>query len=497
MQCAGVKKDSQKSSGLPTVGNSYQAKKDGDQEEEGNVYLLYQNSKDKWFLASDLSSTIDGDLYSINLDYSVQEYKLLLIRVKSNITATQVPNIANGLQRSLSRKTVKFILKQNSTETEAFLECCRADKMDDVLLIVYEACNTALFFIVNVQRLKQKGFTNGPSPSDDIVIKEGQCLEVRFRGNVKGTEECVPLIYNSHVNTSSSDVQVRVVDKFAQHGLDLYRGHVQLFEIVPAQLEEDPKKKKDQKQIKKKEEETEKGEIEFERKLLTELVVSLPKEERNLERIKKAPYKMASFGILNEELFDEIAKELGDEWRLVALKLGISNARIQDMELMSNSKTDGNIIKDMLVRWFKGTNRSADKVNILYWALFEGGRDDLADKIFQRNCGVFNEEESKPSSASEIFDKKINKAFTKIVTNALINEEWKILSRKLTLTDNDLNCIEDKYNKNGTNKDKTLEALYTWKKSKGSEATPSRLISALKDSGFSDMSVQIKGIFAS
>lgn len=226
---------------------------------------------------------------------------------------------------------------------------------------------------------------------------------MRFRGNVKGTVQSISLVYNSHINTSSADVQVQVVDKFAQHGLDLYRGHVQLFEIVPAHLEEDPKKKKDQKQIKKKEEETEKGEIEFERKLLAELVVSLPKEERNLERIKKAPYKMASFGILNEELFDEIAKELGEEWKIVALKLGISNARLQDLELMSSSKNDGNIVKDMLVRWFKATNRSVDKVNVLYWALFEGGRDDLADMIFQKNCDEHLEGDEKPSSASENF----------------------------------------------------------------------------------------------
>lgn len=65
--------------------------------------------------------------------------------------------------------------------------------------------------------------------SQEVFLKEGQKIEVRFRGNLQPDEE-VDLImaYNSHIRCQL-DMYVAEIDKYAQKSFDSYRGFAQFY----------------------------------------------------------------------------------------------------------------------------------------------------------------------------------------------------------------------------------------------------------------------------
>ena len=68
---------------------------------------------------------------------------------------------------------------------------------------------------------------------------------------------------------------------------------------------------------------------------------------------------------LNMEYFTLLGKALGDDWRLLVDRLGISQPRVQSILQKNKSNPDrDNVIKDVMIQWFKATKRAADKVKI-------------------------------------------------------------------------------------------------------------------------------------
>lgn len=85
-----------------------------------------------------------------------------------------------------------------------------------------------LIFILN-QYLEENGYTEGPNPSPDIVLKEGQTLYMKFRGNIECTSKdpLLSFIFNSNIR-AVRDFRVDEKESFAQKGLQCYRGFVQV-----------------------------------------------------------------------------------------------------------------------------------------------------------------------------------------------------------------------------------------------------------------------------
>ena len=77
----------------------------------------------------------------------------------------------------------------------------------------------------------EEGFSEGPNPSTDIRIREHEKITVTFRGNVtfEDDEDHLCFVFNTNKRGAKSDLFIKEVDRFSQHALDHYRGHVQFW----------------------------------------------------------------------------------------------------------------------------------------------------------------------------------------------------------------------------------------------------------------------------
>ena len=122
--------------------------------------------------------------------------------------------IADALQQALYDRHVQFVLRQhNDDASKVALVATTTNKLDGTL-----------------RRLTEKNFDYGHAPSQDVIMREGQLITLRFRGNIKnddGQNE-IKMIFNSNMK-NKVNFEALVKDKFAQKAIDCYRGFVQIF----------------------------------------------------------------------------------------------------------------------------------------------------------------------------------------------------------------------------------------------------------------------------
>ena len=159
----------------------------------------------------------------------------------------------------------------------SFCNSFREDDVSDVRLHVIPVTRTEKV----LRQLTEDGYDVGPSPSAHLHLREGDLLEINFRGNITcrddGDAESldnvasrpgpITLVYNSHLGTSV-DFGVREVDCFLQKNYNVYRGFVQVFREVRTTCQPT---KADQ----------EEGRtlpwVEISKDLVTELLITIPK----------------------------------------------------------------------------------------------------------------------------------------------------------------------------------------------------------------------------
>ena len=121
-----------------------------------------------------------------------------------------------------------------------------------------------------LKTLAESGYDEGPGPSPNAKVREGDVLEVSFRGNIKCCDEDHPtvlLTYNSHLNTSAG-FDICEVDRFLQRNYSVFRGFVQVYRRV--QVVHTPSKAEQEQGV------TEPW-IEISKELVSEHLVSIPK----------------------------------------------------------------------------------------------------------------------------------------------------------------------------------------------------------------------------
>ena len=113
----------------------------------------------------------------------------------------------------------------------------------DMASVYLEVCNAEVTDR-RLQALQQDGFDAGPQPSSTVFLTQGQVVEVRFRGNITNQDQdqdqnqdrVIRFAYNSNLFTARRQIFVREVDRFDQHGLDCFRGHIQFWvQVAPPQ----------------------------------------------------------------------------------------------------------------------------------------------------------------------------------------------------------------------------------------------------------------------
>ncbi len=143
----------------------------------------------------------------------------MLLRVQGETPPEDLVYIAESLERCQTESVVNCLLRQKSDDmAQCYIEICKSDKAIKTLDI-----------------LRKQGLDQGPEPGEEHCITEGQIMEVKFRGNVDFEDEeekSFRFVYNSHRNSAKRAFYIKEIDKYSQHGLPFYRGHVQVYKVL-------------------------------------------------------------------------------------------------------------------------------------------------------------------------------------------------------------------------------------------------------------------------
>lgn len=102
-----------------------------------------------------------------------------------------------------------------------------------------ERQNCFVHVVVPKSRLKQvldclrsSGFENGPSPSSEFCLVEGDLLQLSFHGNIRCLDPPNPTLFVFNCNLDTR-IRFRVaeVNQFLQKNFDSFRGFVQLWKV--------------------------------------------------------------------------------------------------------------------------------------------------------------------------------------------------------------------------------------------------------------------------
>ena len=139
--------------------------------------------------------------------------RVMLLRTHTGLSQGVVERTAQILEHLAALHTVQLLLRQHVNDpSQLLLTCFNAHNAERTL-----------------KSLKEEGFKQGPSPSGEVKLREGQLLELGFRGNIQPMESSFVRRCVFHSNIPFRvQFSVTEIDRFAQKGFSSYRGFVQL-----------------------------------------------------------------------------------------------------------------------------------------------------------------------------------------------------------------------------------------------------------------------------
>lgn len=69
--------------------------------------------------------------------------------------------------------------------------------------------------------------------------------------------------------------------------------------------------------------------------------------------------------MVTEALLRQLAAEMDEEWKKLAMLLGVRNRRLQDIIRTKGDSSLESVVYEMLMTWIKNEQRSTDKVRVL------------------------------------------------------------------------------------------------------------------------------------
>ena len=321
----------------------------------------------------------------------------VVFRTTINLTAKEVERIATQLETILSQRLVHFVVKQHEEDSS------------DV--VVYIAPLTRMDRIM--KKLDDRDYDKGPEPSETFGLKEGDLIDITFRGNIqrffKEPEDDEEVVQDERLlrmfNTNMENkfhLNLRENNVFVQRSYEVYRGFVQLNLLTEAPPEPEAKKQDGKLAPVAVEasvaaaaatkladsdascDEAQKR-IEYKRTLLQELLITFPKSEDliSAKALQKAQITyLDERDLLNNEGITKLSQAFGPEMTQMAKSLGVS--RVKVLQLIRNNhleKSEADLNFNLIMAWIKTLPRSADKIELFNQALKDNGRSDLSKYI--------------------------------------------------------------------------------------------------------------------
>ncbi|XP_013408435.1 uncharacterized protein LOC106172334 [Lingula anatina] len=338
-----------------------------DDDENDNLFLLYSNEKGKWHAVPDLHfSQIRLDLLEFELREPLTRF--MVLRTRTTIGPNEAVHMAASIESYVESRLTQIILKQKTDDPNEIIVSCVPAKESDKAL----------------QKLNEEGYEEGPGASSDIIINEGDVLEVRFRGNIKSEEnKRLRVVFNSHLK-STVNFYACELDQYLQKSFPVFKGFAQIYKRVMVLRTPQPSENSDGDEPNPQDL---KPRWEEDWELVSELLVTLPKEHVVPSKpIEKAPIRLINTSDpVTEELLRRFAEDLGDEWKRLAHYLNVRRTRVQAIlrnnDLESSESKEDQAKYDMLMTWVKRVPKGMNKVSILSSAFLKCGRRDLAEEL--------------------------------------------------------------------------------------------------------------------
>ncbi|XP_041352496.1 uncharacterized protein LOC121370984 [Gigantopelta aegis] len=461
-----------------------------------------------------LSQSKNKDIVMFEMVQPLQRF--FVMRTKLESTPIQLEKLPPLIEEAITQRIIKVFLRQQTKDLQnVLLSCANVSKVERVL-----------------RQLAEEEFEEGPPPSRDILVKEGQIMKITFRGNIRLDETddvsktansqtdhsskatskeadddvvktasqqtdqfseptnretdyaIKTIVYNSHI---SSKVNFRVIelDKFAQKAIASYRGFAQVVTkgLVPKVISVDDrdKSRSSAQQHKAPVIEMIPGNL-----LLCELLISIPKPEPEPPKpLNTAPVLLKAEGPVTNDVLMHIADEIGDDWVKLAQYLCVKRVRIQAIMRQHVNDKNTNKIYDMLTTWSKRLPTSMDRVDMLSHALTLCGRGDLAEYLQERR------DEFRRERAYSARGSYLHKAFVRIAREPRVARNWRVLGRRLGLGDGELNEID---RAKQSNIDRCYYILQRWREHQGEDVTLTVLSNSLRQARYRGLAREIQTV---
>nr|XP_002734751.1 PREDICTED: myosin-1-like [Saccoglossus kowalevskii] len=302
-------------------------------------------NQEEWkeFASDDINMTIlKNDVVEFQLE-NIPDALLLLMSPPNSRTSRT--GMATALENWTRTSLVNVILHQHDDERDRML----------LQIVLHEQCDLV------EDRMIKDGYVGPPDPSSDIELREEQEIVVKFTGNIcrADGEETRLTFYKGRTN--------RV--QFLIKELNLYRNFASDCHIGTAQVYVCEKEQLNQNE--------DQVEINESLRFVEKMTITLPKAEPPPPRPKtscKTAVKLT--GPLSEESLKTLARELGEDYELLAPHIGFDQPKIQRVKCDNQLDTESQAF-DMLISWRNSERRSADKIAKLCRALEKSGRSDL------------------------------------------------------------------------------------------------------------------------
>ncbi|CAF3282800.1 unnamed protein product [Rotaria sp. Silwood2] len=395
------------------------------------LVLLYSGSNDNtWHIDTDIQ-LIDSKTHDIiTTDIQYLHSRIIVARCdKQLMSLKQLPTTICLLEQTLNQRSATLFLRRRLTNpNEICLVCCSGQRADIV-----------------ENEIQQENYSTENEQVKEIILEEGQILELRFRGNIipkNNDQQSVQFAFNTYF-PFYFETNVSEIDKYSQHLSSYFYGFIQIFSkqkfLRNAMKEID--KKKQQSDI----------EIDI---CFAELLVTLPKPPTEIRPpIQKSLTTFTGEGVLTPTLFRDMSASLvGDEWRRLARRLGMTRIRIEAVERDYHEDAP----YYMLLAWLKRVPRSSDKVLLLIHALTNINRWDLAQDL----QSIKDDKRSEQGTFSKDEQLKLFRApFIRICQRDECVRIWKQLARELMLTNEVIQHIEQQY---PSKHERCLRSLEHW-----------------------------------
>ncbi|CAF1259707.1 unnamed protein product [Rotaria sordida] len=401
------------------------------------LVLLYSGFNDNtWHIDTDIQ-LIDSkthDIITTNIQYL--HSRIIVVRCdKQLMSLKQLPTTICLLDQTLNQRSVTLFLRRRLTNlNEICLVCCSSQRRDTV-----------------ENEIQQENYSTENEQIKEIILEEGQILELRFRGNVipiNNDQQSIQFAFNTYF-PFYFETNVSEIDKYSQHLSSYFYGFIQIFSKQKFL-------RNGIKEIDKKKQQSDIGKQEWQDSdiCLAELLITLPKPPTELRTpIQKSLTTFTGEGILTPTLFRDMSTSLvGDEWRRLARRLGMTRIRIEAIE--HDYHEDAPYY--MLLTWFKRVPRSSDKVLLLIHGLININRWDLAQDL----QSIKDDKRFEQGTSSKDEQLKLFRApFMRICQRDECIRIWKQLARELMLSNEVIQHIEQQY---PSKHERCLRSLEHW-----------------------------------